>query len=93
MHYCSTVNGFYIFEELHFYGFITTNVLQRKVAKIDYSFIVVNQKQHFHCSLLFNVKSGLIRIQKLVLIHTPADTFGQVKLLCCNTEIFSSFLF
>ena len=39
-------------------------------------------------SLLFNVKSGLILIQKLVFIHNPGDISGQVHLFCCKTEIF-----
>ena len=44
-------------------------------------------------SLLFNVKSGFILIQKLVFIHNPWDISGQVELFCCKTEIFLSFSF
>ena len=42
-------------------------------------------------SLLLNVKSRLILIQKIVLIHNPGDNF--VRLFCYETEIFLSFLF
>ena len=44
-------------------------------------------------SLLFNVKSGLILIQELVVIHNPGDISGQVELFCCKAEILLSFLF
>ena len=67
--------------------------MQTKITKIDCCFIVVNQKAFSLFSLLFNVKSGLIVIQKLVFIHNPGDIYGQVDLFCCKTEIFLSFSF
>ena len=93
MHYCSTVNEFSIFEEPDLMMVLWQGrFLKRKIAKNDYSFIVVNQNSIFIFSLLFNVKSGLILIQKLVSIHNPEDNSGQVKMFCCKIETFFYYL-
>ena len=42
MHYCSTVNGFEIFEEPDFIALWQRTFLHKKITKIDYCFIVVN---------------------------------------------------
>ena len=69
------------------FGFIATKIFAKKDYKNRLLFYYCKTKTAFSLfSLLFDVKTRLILIQKVVLIHNPGDNFGQVKLTSVQKE-------